>query len=156
MIEALLLVQMALLWLLLRPKRDWYVVDHQIRYGKTSPSSPDGDFSKLHLSAHGLTIEKAFGSNAALSHKDGGKIVISQEVFSDLAAARQDFEYIKKLFPYGNEEDGSHKVYLRRIVARSREKAITLPPEQYYRKDGVVLEKFVSAWKPSENESDSA
>ena len=131
------------------------MVDQQIRYGKTDSESVYGDFSKLHLEAHNLTIESAHGDNATLTHKDGGKILIGQKVFIDLAAAKQYFEFIEKLFPYGNEEDGIHTVYLRRIVARSRKKAVTLPPETYNRKDGVILEKFSSSFKSS-NDEDAA
>jgi hypothetical protein len=101
-----------------------------------------------------LTVESAYGGDATLAHKDGGKIVIGQKVFSDVAAAKEYFEFVRRLFPYGNEEDGIHTVYSRRIVARSREKAVTLPPQPYYKKDGVVLEKFSSSWKIRENESD--
>jgi hypothetical protein len=144
MMESALLLQIIVLYFLLRPARDWYVVEHQVGHGLSIPSSLDGAFSEAHLAAHHLAIQETSASQATLVDGQGGKILISQYVFENVDVAKQEFSSFKNLFPYGDEGAHSHRVYLRRIVARSRGQAITLPPRTYGTKDGFILEHYSS------------
>jgi len=145
MLETLILVQVVVFWYLLRrPKRDWYVVEWRTCFEEklctdAFSAPPDFGFGKDSLSAHHLTIGNKSSRGASLWHQGDRKINITQIVFDDLAAAMLYFERTKQLFPFG---EGFHKAYLWRIVARSREKAIVLPPEQYISREGAVLQEF--------------
>ena len=144
MLETLILVLMVVLWFLLRPKRDWYVVELRTCFDEklcsTAFSSPPNfGFDKNLLSAYQLAIGSKGPKGASIWHKDGGQINISQTVFDELAAALQYFEKMKRLFPH---MEGFHKAYVWRIVARSRRKATVLPPDKYIAREGEVLEEY--------------
>ncbi len=145
----LLLVQMVLLWFLLRPKRDWYVVDIHRIYGNKLASCEEG-FGKHYLAAHNLTIQIERLRSTYMVDKDGGSISIDQKEFSELDAAKLYFDGITKTFAYGDAEEGRTTVYLRRIVARFRKKAVVLPPDTYSRLDHEVLQRFSSRPHPPE------
>jgi hypothetical protein len=87
-------------------------------------------------SALSIHIKRANGS--VLQHESGGQISISQTAFENLEVARLHFEGLKRLLPF-RDDFPFQKLYLWRVVARSRTKALTLPPEQYSSKDGQVL-----------------
>jgi len=142
--ETLLLALLISLWILLRSKRDWYVVELRTCFDEklctdTFSSPPNYGFDKLYLSAYHLVIDRKSLNGASLLHKDGGRVNITQTVFTELTAASLHFENMKKLFPY---MEGFHKVYLWRIVSRSRRKAIVLPPDKYIACEGEALQEF--------------
>ena len=132
MLETLLVVLPVALWFLLRPKRDWYVVELRTCFDEklcteAFSSPPNFGFDKDHLAAYHLTIGSKGPKGASIWHKDGGRINISQTAFDELGAASLYFEEMKKLFPH---MEGFHKAYVWRIVARSRRKAIVIPPDK--------------------------
>lgn len=159
MIEVLLIVVIGMLWFLLRPKRDWFIVerrcctDKQLCSTAFSFTAEIFGFDKTTLSAHGLTIDNnsiniAYKSKSLASaivatllgvrksirmvHKKGGQISIEQTIFDNVDAAIMHLERLKELLPYG---DHYEELYLWRVVSRSRRKAVTLPPEHYSDKD---------------------
>lgn len=142
LILILLLSQIVLLWLLLRPNRDWYLVERQIFFGEGARAASSEEYTASELSKSGWTIEHTVTIQATdsvtLSRQDGTRIIIEQTVFNDLAAAHQCFEYLREL--YADVED-CHRLYLRRVVARSRMGAITLPTQPFHKKDGVLLRR---------------
>ena len=144
MTEILLALIALLLWLLLRPKRDWYVVEWRFCSDETlcstafsAPATPG--FYKDLCAANNLIVASRSNDFARLRHVNGGEIRIHQTVYSNLNAAHMHFDKLRALGPFGED---SQKLYLWRIVARSRRKAITLPPEKYSDKDGQTLLEF--------------
>jgi hypothetical protein len=135
-----------LLWLLLRPQRDWYVVEWRFcsdeKLCSTAfPAPATAGFDKGTCVAHGLGLSahyrKSDQAYAFLKHVNGGEIRIHQYVFENLDAARMRFDELRG--PFG---DDFQKLYLWRIVARSRRKAVTLPPEKYSDKGGETLLQY--------------
>jgi len=154
--ETLLLILLIELGFLLRPRRDWYVAEWRTcsdeKLCSMAFSAPPGfGFDEDHLSAYKLTLGRKGPRGVTISHKDGGEIGITQTAFDDLGAALQYFEKMKELFPV---VDGFHKVYVWRIVARSRRKAIVLPPATYISGEGEVLQAYpLHLWfKPQKGE----
>lgn len=144
MLEVLLIAVVGLLWLQLRRKRDWYVVESRSCSDESLcstafPAPAHYGFSGTTLSAHGLSVETQLRTSVTLLHKDGGRIQIAQTVFDDHAAALQFFERTKELLPFGNV---FQKVYLWRIVAASRRRALVVPPHEYTTKEGALLFAF--------------
>lgn len=146
MTEVLLVLLIASLWLLRRPERDWYIVEWRAcsedSLCSTAFAAPAGfGFSKSTLSAHKLVINLSRENGAVLRHESGGEISIDQTAFENLDAARLHFESLKRLFPFRNDFP-FQKLYLWRVVARSRRNALTVPPSQYSSKDGQVLLQY--------------
>jgi hypothetical protein len=71
----------------------------------------------------------------------GGKVTITQIAFEDLDAALLDVERFKRLLPF-NAEYPFQKLYLWRVVARSRKGALVLPPSTYLAKDAHLLLEY--------------
>lgn len=143
MIDALLIALIGSLWVLLRPAKDWYVVEWRActddsLCSTAFPAPATFGFSKSSLIAHKLSIHITTGNSSVLRQEAGGQISIAQTAFENLDAARLHFESLKRLLPF-RDDFPFQKLYLWRIVARSRAKALTLPPEQYSSKDGQVL-----------------
>jgi hypothetical protein len=138
MVETLLVAILLILWFRFRPKKDWYVVEWRRcdnkQLASLAFSAPPVSFTKSTLRAHKLTIAGIH----ELKHESGGRIQIDQTVFESLDAALLDLEASKKLFPH-TQPFTFQKLYLWRIVASSRQKARTLPPSEYWFKDGKVL-----------------
>lgn len=143
MTEFLLAIIILLVWRYVRKKKEWYVVEWRRCSDKNicdvAFSSPVFGYDKVSLDAHNLHIERASHDGANLRHAAGGEIRISQEAFGDIDAAHMYFDQIKHLFEASDSDVPYQKLYLWRIVARSREKALTVPPEKYASKDGRVL-----------------
>mgnify|MGYP001608021589 FL=1 len=76
---------------------------------------------------------------AWLKQANGGEIRIHQYVFANLDAARMIFDELRDGGPFGED---FQKLYLWRIVARSRRQAFTLPPEKYSDKSGETLLQY--------------
>lgn len=152
LILIVLLFQLVLLCFLLRPKRDWYLVERQIFFGKEARAASCEEYTGPKLSEGGWTVEHTTAIHATdgvtLSRTDGTRITIEQTVFNDLAAAHQNFEYLRELFA---DNEDCHRLFLRRVVARSRMGAITLPAQSFSKKDGIVLERTVSLGKKHVN-----
>jgi hypothetical protein len=138
MVEILLVAILLILWFRFRPKRDWYVVEWRRcdnkQLASLAFSAPPVSFTKSTLRAHKLTIEGIH----ELRHESGGRIQIDQTVFESLDAALLNLEASKKLFPH-MRPFAFQKLYLWRVVASSRQNAITLPPSEYWLKNGTVL-----------------
>ena len=143
MIEFLLIAIGITQWVLLRPHRDWYLVEwrfctEESLCSTAFPAPPTSGFDKATCAAHKLAVTARLnhrnGALAFLKSERGGEIRIHQFVFTDLDAARMMFDDLNK--PFGRD---FQKVYLFRVVARSRKEAVTLPPEKYSAKDGQQL-----------------
>lgn len=159
MVEFLLLALLFSLWVLLHPRRDWYVVEWRTCDDKSLDSvafsSPDFGFGSLALSTYGLSIVMRTDCGLNLLHKGGGMIGIDQVVFADLDAAILHFEQRK---PLHGPSGGSSKVFLWRNVARSRKKAFILPPNRYPARDFHLLMESTplrSLPKPGDDEGAS-
>lgn len=139
--KLVLLIIATSLWFLLRPKRDWYVIEWRTRSDErhTLRPPPYSGFSKFELVAHKFRIESLSKSFASLLHQEGTRITIKQAVFEDLLAAQHHFERTKALFPYS---DTYQKLYLLRVVARSRRRAHVLPPRKYIDFSTEVLDEY--------------
>ena len=142
MIEMLLALIALLLWFFLRPEKDWYVVEWRFCTDEALchiafPVTASG-FDKGSLAAHNLWITYRGRDQGRVKVKEanGGEIRIHQYVFASLDAARIHFDRLRDGSPFGED---FQKLYLYRIVARSRRKAITLPPEMYDAKSGEIL-----------------
>lgn len=139
----ILIIVLCTLFVLLRPKRDWYIVENrlcsdqklsQVAFGVGGC----GGFDDTSARAHGMTIKKLSAGAVALNHADGGEIVIGQTAFENIQAAILFFETEKlkiKTAPY-------RKIYLIRVVARSRSNILTLPPQVIWGKHGAILMSY--------------
>ena len=141
MIEFLLLVLIVVVWQSSRRKKDWYVVEWRACSDRLLAShvlsEPPMALDKSMLSAHGLSLNLSSLDGAIVRREAGGECAISQVVFEDHDAALMYIEQLKGIIPDTPRQ--FQKLYLWRIVARSRRAALTLPPEQYSAKDGEVL-----------------
>jgi hypothetical protein len=149
MIELLLVIAIASFWLRRPPPRDWYLVewrDCSVEQLCTNAfSAPENfGFGSSLLQAHNLSVVKSVPTGALLRHANGGEIGITQYVFEDLDAARLQFENLKRLLPAARQVTSRpyQKLYLWRVVARSRNRALTIPPDQYNLKQGEVLLRY--------------
>lgn len=150
MIELLLVISFLCLLVLVslllqRPERDWYVVEWRacsdsILCSEAFPAPASFGFDKLKLSAHGLRIEEKTRNFVRLrKDKNRALITLNQTVFEELGAAQLYFDSIKELIPFG---ENYQKLYVWRIVSRSRRAAHTMPPKTYGKKQGEVLVSF--------------
>lgn len=143
MLEALLIVLIVSLWLLLRPMREWYIVEWRAcsedSLCSTVFQAPAAGFDKLGLRAHNFVVHSSTANVAVLRHETGAEVIIEQKVFENLEAAKLHFESLKNLLPVGADLPQFRKLYLWRVLARSRHRAITLPPKDYSSKEGQVL-----------------
>jgi len=132
-----LIIALCLLFWLLRPKRDWYIVevrhcsDHKLCQDAFSVAGFDNTAAMV----SGLTIENRSSASVVLKHTDGGEIVFGQTVFDNIHAAVLFFDTQKTMLrtaPF-------RKIYLVRVVARLRRSVITLPPQTIWDKQGAIL-----------------
>lgn len=140
MISSILLAILASLWILLRPpKKDWYIVEHRVCDDKVF-ARPDvpvattiNDYQKFYLDGFDMKIIETLPSSVRIWHKNGGTMYLDQNVFCDFNVAMLYFEDIKNTWADSKKGDKSayHLFILRRVVARSRSKAVVLPPNKY-------------------------
>lgn len=131
-----------LLLSLLRPKMDWFIVESRYCFAERlcqAAFDEDFGFGIVLPNKYGLTIRYTTGNSATLRDKDGETILIGQTVFESFEAAQVHFQNLSRLYASG---DDYQKVYLWRLVAKSRYGAVTMPPEKYSVKDGVLLRTF--------------
>jgi hypothetical protein len=132
-----LVVIICSLFLLLRPKRDWFIVE--VRHCSDDKLCHHGfsiaGFNSTAANAHGLTIETHSSASVVLKHTDGGEITFRQTVFDNIHAATMFFETEKAALPSAP----FRKIFLVRVVARLRRSAMTLPPQTIWQKQGAVL-----------------
>ncbi len=131
MIEILLAAILVSLWVI-RPKRDYYVVEWRMcnaapLNGIAFDDEPEA-LGKDRLKAHGLSVDKAGRTNGVLlNHRDGGQIFLSQDVFEELDAAQMLFDWVVSRFP--RHSSFYSVAYLRRIRASSPKQGMMLPPD---------------------------
>ena len=135
---------------LFRDKKDWFAVESRTCFTKElcgAVVDEDFGFGIVLPNKYDLTISYGAEHSAVLKAKDGETILIGQTIFESLDAAQVYFEKLSRLCPYSN---GYDKLNLWRIVARSRYGAVTLPPEKYSGKYGVLLRTYpeVGCHKP--------
>ena len=134
---AILIIILCSLFVLLRPKRDWFIVE--VRYCSDQKLCEDafsvGGFDNTAAKAHGLTIENHSVASVVLKHTDGGEIVFGQTVFDNIHAAMLFFETSKTMV----RTVRFRKIYLVRVVARLRRSVKTLPPQTIWDKQGAIL-----------------
>ena len=120
--------------------RDWYVVEERswsdeaitnVVYGTAYPA-----IDKLKMEVHGLTLTQRSSTSATLTHQSGATCFINQTVFEDVNAARL---YFRKQVGLRHYATTFGKLYLWRIVAKSRRRALVLPPLQYRDHGGEML-----------------
>jgi len=132
MTEFLLLVIAVLVWVLLKRKRDWYVVEWRFcsdgKLASSLLSAPRHAVDKLTIEVYELTPIMQRVSGVRYGNKSGGELQIEQMVFEDLDAARLHFRYLKSLLGT-NREMRYQKLYLYRVVAPSRAKALSISPK---------------------------
>lgn len=139
MISSILLAILVSLWILLRPpEKDWYIVEHRVCDDKVFArtdvpvATTINDYQKFYLDGFGMRITETLTSSVRIRHKNGGTMYLDQKVFCDFNVAMLYFEDIKKIWTdsqYGIKS--YHLFILRRVVARSRSKAVVLPPNRY-------------------------
>lgn len=119
------------LWVLMRPTRDWYVVEWRHCNKHDLCVITHDTYLKFHCDVHHLTAQRS-GSSTCIADKEDGRLVIEQEPFADLDAAILYFERFKDMLERSEEGgygDEFQQLILRRVVARDRRKAITPPKE---------------------------
>jgi hypothetical protein len=126
--------------------RDWYLVEwrccsDQSICSVAFPVPADFGFDKLALQAHQLRLTTTNERSANLLHANGGVIHIDQYPFQDLQAAQLHFEQMKRLLTV-RDPWPFQKLYLWRVVVRSRRSAFTIPPAKYSTKDGAILVQY--------------
>ncbi len=145
MTEALLLALIVAVWLSGQRARDWYVVEWRTcSDGTLAPdvfSSPPRAFDKPTMRAYKVAVETTWRDAITLRQQGGGKCTITQIAFEELDAALLDVERFKRLLPF-NAEYPFQKLYLWRVVARSRRNALVLPPRTYLAKDAHLLLEY--------------
>lgn len=127
---------------LFREKNDWFVVETRRCFTKDlcgAVLAEDFGFGIVMSNTYDLLISYGTGDSAVLKARDGETIQIDQTIFESVEAAQMYFEKLSKLCSYS---DSYEKLNLWRIVARSRFDAVTLPPEKYSRKSGVLLKTY--------------
>ena len=101
-------------------KRDWFVVEERYCFTKQlcdAAFSEDFGFGIVLPNRYELTIEYTDNNSARLTDKEGQTVLIRQTVFQHFEAAQVYFEKLVKLCSSG---DPYEKLYMWRIVARSR------------------------------------
>lgn len=147
---AILIIALSIIGLILKPKRDWFVVeirscfDDKLIHWAFHPETALLGFDREDLKSVGVKIhvDKDSKPDFVIRRNDESSIVVQQVIFDDANAALIFFERIsinnQKLYA----ETNNIKIYLRRIVARFRSGAATIPPKKYIDKDGELLRQW--------------
>src|SRR5712692_5535568 len=156
MTETLLLAIALLIVLMISRRQDWYVVELRSCDNAKLCEFAFGPDPYRHglgpkLKVAGFEAEPVTSNFVQLNYKDGGSITINQVVFGHIDAAKT---YMHVIDDAAKQESQSNavrfryqKVYLWRIVARTRYGAVTVPPSLYSDKDGVILSTLpVDSW----------
>ena len=145
MTEALLLVLIVVVWLSGWRPRDWYVLEWRTCSDTTLTSdvfsTPPRSFDKPAMRTYRVSVETTWRDAITLRHQNGGKFTITQIAFEELDAALLDLERFKRHLPF-NAEYPFQKLYLWRVVARSRRGALVLPPSSYLARDAHLLLEY--------------
>lgn len=151
MIEMLLLVLIVLLWLILRKKKDWYVVEWRFCSDKELASSflcvPRRTITKSSMEAHKLARIMCSHHGVRFQDEKGDELQVERTVFESLDAALLSFERSKTRLGYMADMP-FQKLYLQRVVEPSRAKALDLPPSKlrYWVDDDVLVEYPAQFW----------
>src|SRR6266849_2890617 len=142
MVEVLLVLFIfVIIWLFWCQEREWFIVEWRTcsdkRLCPIAFNPQWSGFDRHTAGLNDLTLEPPSVSASVLKHKDGAEIVINQTVFTDFDAARAYFHQMQQDTLLRVQK--FHKLFLWRIIATSRRKALTLPPKRYADKDGRVL-----------------
>lgn len=145
MIEALLLVLIVVVALAGWRPKDRYVLEWRTCSDATlAPdvfSTPPRSFDKRAMKTSRVSVETTWRDAITLRHQNGGRFTITQIAFEDLDAALLGIERFKRHLSF-NTEYPYQKLYVWRVVARTRRAALVLPPSSYLAKDAHLLLEY--------------
>jgi len=118
-------------------KRDWYTVE----WRRSDDLKMDTDMYSSHWDSvlEKYSVFDRSKDKVIYKNDDKETIIIQQWVFDDYHAAQKYFNYLKDVIGGSNRIE---KIYIWRIVDRTRTKAFRLPPTCDYDENAILLETY--------------